>query len=85
MNRRTVARLGVVGLSLTAALVLVATITGAARVGPVVFWAVHRTADRSGSTVALRPGAGLALVWGFLALLALLSARHQRRSEPPGR
>lgn len=85
MTCRAVARLGMVGLALTAALVLVSTITGAARVGPVVFWAVHRTADRSGSTVSLRPGAGLALVWAALALIALVSARDQRRSGPSGR
>lgn len=85
MTRRTVARLGMIGLVLTAALLLVATVRGAARVGPVVFWAVHRTAGESGSTVALRPGLGLGLAWAALALIALVSARDQRRRGPSGR
>ena len=47
------------GVIATIALVVLATATGAARVGPVVFWAVHREEVAGGSEVALRPGLGL--------------------------
>lgn len=84
MSHRTLGRLALLGAAMTAALIVVATITGSARVGPVVFWAVHHTVDESGSTVALRPGPGLALLWAALATVAVHSGRYHRRDDPPG-
>lgn len=84
MNRRSGGRVAVLGLALTAALLVVATITGTASVGPLVFWAVHHTVDASGSTVALRPGLGLPVLWAALTAATVLSTRFQRRDDPPG-
>lgn len=66
-----------VGVIATIALVVLATATGAARVGPVVFWAVHREEVAGGSEVALRPGLGLLVLW--LVVLAVAVAISRRR------
>ena len=58
-------------------LVVLATATGAARVGPLVFWAVHREEVAGGSEVALRPGLGLPVLW--LLVLAVAAALSRRR------
>lgn len=76
MNR-SARRILLVGVAATAALVIVATATDAARVGPVVFWAVHRTADATGTSVALRPGLGLLVLW--VAVLASAVCISRRR------
>lgn len=65
------------GVIATIALVVLATATGAARVGPVVFWAVHREEVAGGSEVALRPGLGLPVLW--LLVLAVAAALSRRR------
>ena len=59
------------GVVASGALVGVATATGAARLGPVVFWAVHRKEVAGGSEVALRPGLGLLAVWLFVLVAAV--------------
>lgn len=65
------------GVAATVALVVVATATETARIGPVVFWAVHRTSDADATTVALRPGLGLLLLWVLvLASAAVISRRR---------
>lgn len=65
------------GVVATAVLVAVATATGSARLGPVVFWAVHRETVPGGSEVALRPGLGLLALW--LPVLAVAVAVSRRR------
>jgi len=66
------------GLVVTAGLLVVATATDAARIGPVVFWAVHRTSDAEATTVALRPGLGLLLLWVVVLAGVATTARHRR-------
>lgn len=65
------------GVIATGVLVVLATATGTARVGPVVFWAVHREELAGGSEVALRPGLGLLGWWLFvLAAVVVISRRR---------
>lgn len=65
------------GVTATGVLVTLATATGTARIGPVVFWAVHREELAGGSEVALRPGLGLLVVWVIiLAAAATISRRR---------
>ncbi|MBL8777837.1 MAG: hypothetical protein JNK12_17995 [Acidimicrobiales bacterium] len=65
------------GVIATGVLVVLATATGTARVGPVVFWAVHREELAGGSEVALRPGLGLLGLWLFvLAAVVVISRRR---------
>jgi hypothetical protein len=78
MNRST-RRVLLLGVVLTAALIVVATATGDARLGPLVFWALHETEDAEGSTVALRPGLGLLAVWAGVSGGIALS--HCRRRD----
>lgn len=65
------------GVVATAVLVAVATATGSARLGPVVFWAVHHEELTGGSEVALRPGLGLLALW-LLVLAAAAAISHRR-------
>ena len=65
------------GVIATAFLIAIATATGAARLGPLVFWAVHREELAGGSEVALRPGLGLLALW--LPVLAVAVAVSRRR------
>lgn len=66
------------GVIATIALVVLATGADAARVGPVVFWAVHHEEHLDGSSeVALRPGLGLLALW--LLVLAVAAAIPRRR------
>lgn len=74
---RSSRRILILGVVCTAALVVVATLTDSARIGPVVFWAVHRTADAESSTVALRPGLGLLLLWAAVLAAAGLTSRRR--------
>lgn len=65
------------GVFATGVLVVLATATGTARVGPLVFWAVHREEVAGGSEVALRPGLGLLGLWLFaLAAVVVISRRR---------
>lgn len=74
---RSPRRILLVGVAATVALVVVATLADTARIGPLVFWAVHRTADGRSSTVSLRPGLGLLLLW--VAVLAATGIAFRRR------
>ena len=65
------------GVTATGVLVTLATATGTARIGPVVFWAVHREELAGGSEVALRPGLGLLVVW--VIILAAAATMSRRR------
>ncbi len=65
------------GVFTTLALLVMATASDTARLGPVVFWAVHREELAGGSEVALRPGLGLPAPWPpALPVAALLSRRR---------
>lgn len=70
-------RILLVGVAATVALVIVATLADTARIGPLVFWAVHRTSNATGSSVALRPGLGLLLLW--VAVLGAAGLTFHRR------
>ena len=65
------------GVIATGVLVVVATATGTARVGPAVFWAVHREELAGGSEVALRPGLGLLGLWLFVLVAAVAISRRR--------
>lgn len=65
------------GVIATGVLVVVATATGTARVGPAVFWAVHRDELAGGSEVALRPGLGLLGLWLFVLVAAVAISRRR--------
>lgn len=65
------------GVIATGVLVVVATATGTARVGPAVFWAVHRDEVAGGSEVALRPGLGLLGLWLFVLVAAVAISRRR--------
>ena len=65
------------GAFTTLALVVVATATDTARLGPVVFWAVHREEIAGSSEVALRPGLGLLVLW--IVVLVAAAAISRRR------
>ena len=65
------------GLIATVALVVPATATGAARVGPLVFWAVHREELAGGSEVALRPGLGLLALWLVVLMVTAVISRRR--------
>ncbi len=73
---RSPRRILLAAVAATAALVVVATLADTARIGPLVFWAVHRTADAHSSTVALRPGLGLLLLWVAVLAAAVVSRRR---------
>ena len=76
MNRSS-RRILLVGVIATAALVVVATLLDTARIGPVVFWAVHRTTDAESTSVALRPGLGLLLLWVVVLTSAVAISRRR--------
>ena len=76
MNRSS-RRILLVGVATTVALVVIATATDAARIGPVVFWAVHRASDAEATTVALRPGLGLLFLWVAVVAAAVVAARRR--------
>ncbi len=65
------------GVVTTAALVALATATGAARIGPLVFWAVHREELAGGSEVSLRPGLGLLALWLIVLTMAVAVSRRR--------
>lgn len=69
-------RILLLGALLTVALVVIATVSDDASVGPVVFWAVHHSVDTQGSTVALRPGMGLLALWFPVVVAAVLMSRR---------
>lgn len=76
-SNRLARRILLVGLLATVALVVVATASNVARIGPVVFWAVHRTSDAESTTVALQPGLGLLLLWVVVVAAAALISRRR--------
>ena len=65
------------GVTVTLALLVLATATGTARIGPVLFWAVHREELAGASEVSLRPGLGLLVLW--LLVVATAAAVSRRR------
>lgn len=60
------------GVLITVGLVLAATSLGAVRVGPVVMMTLDRSTTPTGSTVALRPGPGLLMLWGLIVAAAVI-------------
>ncbi len=74
---RSPRRILLVGVAATVALVIVATLADTVRIGPLVFWAVHRTADAESSTVALRPGLGLLMLWVVVLAAAVRTSRRR--------
>ena len=71
---RTVLALAV---ATTLGLLVVATATGSAGIGPVVVWAVHHDTSAQGSEVRLRPGLGLVALWVGVTLLVWADRRDR--------
>lgn len=65
------------GVIVTLALLVIATATDTARLGPIAFWAVHREELAGASEVSLRPGLGLLVLW--LLVVATAAAVSRRR------
>lgn len=64
-------------VALTLGLLVAATATGRAGLGPLAVWVVHHDATADGSEVRLRPGLGLLAIWaGAVATAVLLSRRR---------
>ena len=68
-------------LALTLGLLVLATGTGRAGLGPVAVWVVHHDTSAAGSEVRLRPGLGLLVIWAAAVTTAV---RISRRSDVDG-
>ncbi len=66
-----------VALALTLGLLVLATGTGRAGLGPVAVWVVHHDATAAGSEVRLRPGLGLLAIWAAAVTTAVLINRRR--------
>lgn len=64
-------------VALTLGLLVAATATGRAALGPMAVWVVHHDTTADGSEVRLRPGWGLVVLWVLAAsTVVLVSRRH---------
>lgn len=63
-------------VALTLGLLVLATGTGRAALGPLAVWTVHHDTTATGSEVRLRPGLGLLALWAAAVATAVLISRR---------
>jgi len=66
-----------VAVALTVGLLVLATGSGRAGLGPVAVWTVHHDTSAAGSEVRLRPGLGLLAIWAAAVMTAVLISRRR--------